>query len=1635
MKQFLLIVAAVFVFNTIAFAQAPNFNYGSPSKNLTAGTSYTITPANSGGAVPATVYGQVNTFAGTAGNAGSTDGTGAAASFRFPEAIAADANGNLYIAEYDNKDVRKITPAGVVSTYAGNNGSGFPAIFAGPDGIAVDGSGNVFVSDYDSGSIIEITPTGTVSTFASGISGPAGLAFDQSGNLVVAAQDANSILKITPTGIVSIFAGNGVNGGYIDAPIATDARFTNPTDVKVDASGNIWVADYQNNVIRKITSAGMVTTLAGSAGNAGYANGTGAAALFNNPTGLAIGNGGIVYVADLLNNNIRAITPAGVVSLAAGSVTQATGTTDGTGTNALFNNPETIYIDGTGTGYIVDVVNNTIRKIILTGYTIDKPLPAGLSFDVTTGIISGAVSGAFAATSYTITAYNGSGYSSTILTLSSETAPNISYAPPTNNLSVGAAFSIIPTNSGGAVPATIYGQVTTVAGTGSAAYADDQGTAAAFNSPEGITADAAGNLYVADFYNNAIRKITSAGAVTTFAGGNGTGFAAPLNGPDGLAFDASGSLYIADYTDGKILKITSTGVVSTFYTAAAPFGPASMAFDDTGNLIVAAQDLNQILKITPAGAATPIAGNAGNSGFTDGTGTAAFFFNPTGVQVDASGNIIVADYLNNAVRKITPAGVVTTLAGNGPTTAGYANGTGTAALFNNTASIAMGSGSIAYIADFNNNDIRAVTPTGVVTLVAGSATQASGATDGIGTAALFNQPQTIYVDGNGNGYVGENANNTIRKIVLTGYSIDKTLPAGLTFDPATGTISGTPSATFPADQYTVTAYNTVGYSSTVITLSCTTKNDWLGNINTDWNTGANWSLGHVPTATETAQIGVVPYTGAAAQPNVGAATTANAIIFGTNNTPVLTVSSGNTLTVTTGLTVNLASTATINGPGTINISGTSLINNTASLTASLNAVIELGAAATLTNSGTFTLGSDVNGSSSIAALPLGATITGNVNVQRFIKGSSDVGDLSKRGYRLISSAVNTGIDGNGSHVSDLQYLLNSVYVSGAGAGANGFNVTTTQNPSIYLFREDVAPPPSNVTLFTTGYNWKGVAKINNIPAYNIGTQAKGTTSNINDATVTIPSGNGMLFFFRGDMTTSLTAPFTAPNDVTLTQTGNLNTGTIDVRLWFAADDGLGNNFSYTDPSTPGYNTSTSILTSGFTLVGNPYPSTINWEKFNQNGTNSSIYGGGGLSPTIYVFNALNKQYEAYIPILNGDTTSLNPGVASSGSSPASNMIASGQGFFIQASAAGQSLTFRETAKINAQPVANQVNKLMGMPKLSAALPKPLMRLKLSKDAVNTDEIVIRMADQANSNYSIGEDALDMGGNGALVSLSSYSADNDKLAINTLPMPAQQKQIIPLLVDATASGAYTLDMTQLDNMPTIYTVWLKDAMTGDSLNLRTTATYQFDIDKSNPASFGSSRFSITIGQSQVASLIDFTAAKVPVSPEVQVVWKTATPQNYTNFTVERSTDGGKTYQELTGVQATSSGTYNFLDKDPVTGQNLYRLKQVNVDNTVTYSKVVGIFYSDLSNNMLSKGLSIYPNPARSDINLAIAAPLGETATYNIKVINSSGMVVQNVTSSQATWQGNVSNLLPGSYIVRVFNNKDQTLIGRTKFEKL
>ena len=410
--------------------------------------------------------------------------------------------------------------------------------------------------------------------------------------------------------------------------------------------------------------------------------------------------------------------------------------------------------------------------------------------------------------------------------LSQTGPPDITYTTP-NVYPVNMPMTLAPTNNGGAVGRVIRGTFSNVAGPVDDAQGNvnGQGIAARFNRPGGLAVDRDGNLYVADKDNKSVRKVTPDGTVSTFATTN-------MNQPWGIeVHPVTGDIYVSDNGNHLILKITPAGGVSVFAGSTEGFadgtattakfkGPQDLMFDAAGNLYVADSGNKRIRKISPQGNVVTMAGN-GTQGNDDGTGTAASFNTANGLTLDQSGNLVIADYVSNIIRKMTPAGLVSTYAGT--TAPGYRDDLVGAAIFNNPSHMITDYAGNIYVSDSRNDRIRKISTGGVVTTVVGSPVFGSNRGDDIGngdpTKAKLYNPVGLAYDKFANLYIADEHNNKIKKLALGGYVISgPALPQGLTFDPTTGIISGTPTQLTQESDYVVTAYNGFGEDSFKFTI-------------------------------------------------------------------------------------------------------------------------------------------------------------------------------------------------------------------------------------------------------------------------------------------------------------------------------------------------------------------------------------------------------------------------------------------------------------------------------------------------------------------------------------------------------------------------------------------------------------------------------------------------------------------------------------------------------------------------------------------------------------------------------------------------------------------------------------------------
>jgi len=642
---------------------------------------------------------------------GFQNGTGTDAIFSHPGGIAVARSGNVYVADSSNCVIRKITPAGQVSTLAGmpgvndyGDGTGSAARFLYPGGLCVDDNEVLYVTD-GSQTIRRVTSTGVVTTIAGcrGVQGsadgpslsatfrnPGAIAIDSAGTLYVV-DTGNLTIRRIQGGMVTTIAGSTGLWGADDGN-GSAARFTAPAGIAVDAAGNLYVTDGNNQNLRKINPAGDVTTLAGLFNHAGSADGLGSAARFHMPSGITVDASGTLYVCDTGSNTIRSITPAGQVTTLAGTA-GSEGATDATGAAARFTAPGGIAVDSSGYLYVADTYASTIRRI--------SP-----SASVTTLAGTAAPQGLWA----------------------DGAARSARFFSPWGLVLDGAGNAYVTDQLNHVVrKISASGQVLTLAGQpGVPGSQDGSAASASFNMPAGLALAPNGDLYVADSGNHVIRRISASGTVSTLAGlagspgsADGNCSSARFNSPAGLALDSSGRLLVADSGNHTIRLLDGAGDVSTFSGQAGVSGeldgarknalfssPQGLAFDRNGNLLIADGGNASVRRISSAGWVVTLAGgHAGQMGSTDGLGSAAQFYFPQGIAVDPEGFIYVADTFNDTLRRISPQGRVTTIGGEEETNS-LMDGIGSASRFSMPVGLALDSSNRLWVADSYNNTIR-----------------------------------------------------------------------------------------------------------------------------------------------------------------------------------------------------------------------------------------------------------------------------------------------------------------------------------------------------------------------------------------------------------------------------------------------------------------------------------------------------------------------------------------------------------------------------------------------------------------------------------------------------------------------------------------------------------------------------------------------------------------------------------------------------------------------------------------------------------------------------------------------------------------------------------------------------------------
>jgi hypothetical protein len=786
--------------------------------------------------------GVITTVAGKPGTAGYGGDQGAATSaqLQLPMTLSLDRAGNMYIADSYNYRIRKVDTRGIITTVAGNStqcASGTNACGDGglatsaqlgfPYGVVLDSAGNLYISDYQLerirvvcvtasgicsgktvGDIYNVAGTGTAGYTGNGglalsaqLTGPRGIALDSAGNLYIADTGNSAIREVLAGGAIVTVAGTGIQGYNGDNIAATSAELYSPMGVTLDAAGNLYIADRDNNRIRRVNAAtGIISTVVGngtacatdpvSCGDGGQA--TSAELLY--PRGVAVDGAGNLYIADWADCVIRK------VSASTGVITTVTGNWYGTyngdyipAPSAGIYSPSGLALDAKGDMYIADSGDALIREVQFSAvnfgavkvgsssptYSLGFSLSDGTHVGSIAVLTQGAAGQDFQKAGGTCVAGNyGTGATCTV---------NVTFAPLAPGVRKGAV--VLYDNSTPAkalVTLNIYGT----------------GVAPTVDFPPGTTWRVAG-LYIPHYGN-----------VFGYSGDGGPATSAELDWPNGVAFDGAGNLYISDRTNLRVRKVDTSGIITTVAgngtqatsgdggpaTSASLYWPQSVAVDGAGNLYIADGNdtwVSNIRKVDTNGNITTIAGGGWGNGGYSGDNIPASQAQLDGIRkllIDGAGNIYIADQFNYRVRKIDTNGIITTVAGNG--TQGY-SGDGqqaTSAELNYPTGLAMDQAGNLFIVD-SNYVVRKVDTSGVITTVAGNGSYGYSGDGGPAINAGIN-PNTIAVDAAGNLWLGEGLR--VRKVDTSGIITTALGYGNITYSPD-GTLATQAGVNSPAD--------------------------------------------------------------------------------------------------------------------------------------------------------------------------------------------------------------------------------------------------------------------------------------------------------------------------------------------------------------------------------------------------------------------------------------------------------------------------------------------------------------------------------------------------------------------------------------------------------------------------------------------------------------------------------------------------------------------------------------------------------------------------------------------------------------------------------------------------------------------
>ena len=636
-------------------------------------------------------------------------GPALSAQFSTVQGIAVDRLGNYYVSDTGNHRVRKVS-GGIITTIAGNGVAGF----SGDGGPAVNAQLNL----------------------------PYGLALDPAGNLYVADFGNDRVRRITPDGTIQTIAGTGQRASSPDGAGPLDTSLLSPRNVAMDAAGNLYIAEFEGHRVRRFGTDGKLATVAGT-GEAGFSGDGGKATLaqLKHPAGMTFDRAGALYVADSDNNVVRKVFADGTIGTVVGT---APGTVIGSPAGTVLSAPVALAMDASGTLFVADSGNRAIRKVTsaqvistVVGLGVGTVALGPLSDLAADGsgnlwVADGAYVHRFDSTGAGQTVA-GDGYLHAVGDGGPALAANLRF-PSTLTLDTAGNLFIADTGIHRLRQVAPDGTITTLAGTGGPGLGKVGGAAASasLNGPTGVTMDAAGNILIADSINNRVVAVSPARLLLA-AAGTGTAGESPggtppllaaLMGPQGVCTDRLGNLYIADTGNHRVLQLPPGGVLRSVagngsIGFAGDGGPAPLAqlntpcacaTDSAGSLYIADTGNHAIRKVS-SGMISTLAGTGvkGSSG-DEAAASSALLASPRGVGVDGAGNVFIADTVNSRIRMVTPDGLIHGIAGTG--FAGFSGdgGPATAAQLDDPGGLFLDGAGDLYFADTNNNRIRRLVP-------------------------------------------------------------------------------------------------------------------------------------------------------------------------------------------------------------------------------------------------------------------------------------------------------------------------------------------------------------------------------------------------------------------------------------------------------------------------------------------------------------------------------------------------------------------------------------------------------------------------------------------------------------------------------------------------------------------------------------------------------------------------------------------------------------------------------------------------------------------------------------------------------------------------------------------------------------